>query len=140
MRPKAAWCSSCRDVRTRARNNRSHQKERVGWSGNAVGTANVTGSRSRRKMGQAMSPKSDRKSTRLNSSHGYISYAVFCLKKKNTKIEPALEETYTDVQDTKNKEHSQPIRHRSGRERAKYVGISVADRQTDRVVTTLLAA
>src|SRR5687768_18114987 len=25
---------------------------------------------------------SDRKSTRLNSSHGYISYAVFCLKKK----------------------------------------------------------
>src|SRR5256884_5831117 len=28
------------------------------------------------------SPKLDRKSTRLNSSHGYISYAVFCLKKK----------------------------------------------------------
>src|SRR2546429_6098734 len=28
----------------------------------------------------------DRKSTRLNSSHGYISYAVFCLKKKNTLI------------------------------------------------------
>src|SRR5687768_17932097 len=27
---------------------------------------------------------SDRKSTRLNSSHGYISYAVFCLKKKKT--------------------------------------------------------
>src|SRR2546429_5948674 len=26
----------------------------------------------------------DRKSTRLNSSHGYISYAVFCLKKKET--------------------------------------------------------
>src|SRR5687768_18001353 len=25
----------------------------------------------------------DRKSTRLNSGHGYISYAVFCLKKKN---------------------------------------------------------
>src|SRR2546429_932662 len=28
-------------------------------------------------------PGPDRKSTRLNSSHGYISYAVFCLKKKN---------------------------------------------------------
>src|SRR2546429_6394372 len=29
----------------------------------------------------------DRKSTRLNSSHGYISYAVFCLKKKkNTEL------------------------------------------------------
>src|SRR2546422_6273010 len=27
--------------------------------------------------------RGDRKSTRLNSSHGYISYAVFCLKKKN---------------------------------------------------------
>src|SRR5687768_18091442 len=27
-------------------------------------------------------PAVDRKSTRLNSSHGYISYAVFCLKKK----------------------------------------------------------
>src|SRR2546429_7719678 len=27
-------------------------------------------------------PRRDRKSTRLNSSHGYISYAVFCLKKK----------------------------------------------------------
>src|SRR2546430_12855464 len=29
--------------------------------------------------------KGDRKSTRLNSSHSQISYAVFCLKKKNTK-------------------------------------------------------
>src|SRR5687768_17909573 len=31
----------------------------------------------------ATSTVEDRKSTRLNSSHGYISYAVFCLKKKN---------------------------------------------------------
>src|SRR2546422_5154981 len=30
----------------------------------------------------------DRKSTRLNSSHGYISYAVFCLKKKNPRLVP----------------------------------------------------
>src|SRR2546422_6580123 len=29
----------------------------------------------------------DRKSTRLNSSHGYISYAVFCLKKKKKREE-----------------------------------------------------
>src|SRR2546429_1179166 len=34
----------------------------------------------------------DRKSTRLNSSHGYISYAVFCLKKKK-KIHYSLEQT-----------------------------------------------
>src|SRR2546422_5733316 len=30
----------------------------------------------------------DRKSTRLNSSHGYISYAVFCLKKKKIHVDP----------------------------------------------------
>src|SRR2546422_1588137 len=33
--------------------------------------------------GKPGSTREDRKSTRLNSSHGYISYAVFCLKKKN---------------------------------------------------------
>src|SRR2546429_9522067 len=37
-------------------------------------------------MGFLVAPRDaaqgDRKSTRLNSSHGYISYAVFCLKKK----------------------------------------------------------
>src|SRR5438876_8284171 len=33
----------------------------------------------------ALAPVSDRKSTRLNSSHPSISYAVFCLKKKKTK-------------------------------------------------------
>src|SRR2546429_1237947 len=33
----------------------------------------------------------DRKSTRLNSSHGSISYAVFCLKKNNLAKNPAIE-------------------------------------------------
>src|SRR2546429_5954589 len=37
----------------------------------------------------------DRKSTRLNSSHGYISYAVFCLKKK--KMPVVLADTYHTV-------------------------------------------
>src|SRR2546427_9334407 len=32
-------------------------------------------------------PQPDRKSTRLNSSHSQISYAVFCLKKKKKKID-----------------------------------------------------
>src|SRR3712207_7170224 len=32
---------------------------------------------------QVQEPTADRKSTRLNSSHANISYAVFCLKKKN---------------------------------------------------------
>src|SRR2546429_1234256 len=40
--------------------------------------------------GQA-SHRLDRKSTRLNSSHGYISYAVFCLKKKNKPNVAALD-------------------------------------------------
>src|SRR2546429_6804572 len=33
--------------------------------------------------GHSIGRSLDRKSTRLNSSHGYISYAVFCLKKKH---------------------------------------------------------
>src|SRR5205809_4913413 len=37
----------------------------------------------------------DRKSTRLNSSHGYISYAVFCLKKKKKNDETKLNHVYT---------------------------------------------
>src|SRR5687768_14529473 len=40
------------------------------------------GSRFNPSQSQYVIPE-DRKSTRLNSSHGYISYAVFCLKKKN---------------------------------------------------------
>src|SRR2546422_7720614 len=35
----------------------------------------------------------DRKSTRLNSSHGYISYAVFCLKKKKKKTRQRLDKS-----------------------------------------------
>src|SRR3989449_3424140 len=42
----------------------------------SAGPNNAAGSRNRRNL------FTDRKSTRLNSSHGYISYAVFCLKKK----------------------------------------------------------
>src|SRR2546422_2826643 len=36
-------------------------------------------------IGSGGATNRDRKSTRLNSSHGYISYAVFCLKKKKKK-------------------------------------------------------
>src|SRR5438445_6711716 len=38
----------------------------------------------RAEMAKVREPALDRKSTRLNSSHANISYAVFCLKKKNT--------------------------------------------------------
>src|SRR2546422_1396069 len=41
----------------------------------------------------------DRKSTRLNSSHGYISYAVFCLKKKNnTELSDGISDSGREVQ------------------------------------------
>src|SRR2546421_9655783 len=38
------------------------------------------------RLQQKLEPKVDRKSTRLNSSHDQISYAVFCLKKKKKNI------------------------------------------------------
>src|SRR5215204_2445638 len=40
--------------------------------------------------GSATRPGRDRKSTRLNSSHTVISYAVFCLKKKQTRRDTVL--------------------------------------------------
>src|SRR2546422_7095242 len=42
--------------------------------------------------------RADRKSTRLNSSHGYISYAVFCLKKKKNKTQQITPEPMTRAQ------------------------------------------
>src|SRR2546429_3448106 len=41
----------------------------------------------------------DRKSTRLNSSHGYISYAVFCLKKKKRDYHALHQSTFTPPDD-----------------------------------------
>src|SRR2546422_2595875 len=38
----------------------------------------------------------DRKSTRLNSSHGYISYAVFCLKKKKILNHETMQQQHRD--------------------------------------------
>src|SRR3712207_8860152 len=40
------------------------------------------------RLGQADLPRQDRKSTRLNSSHANISYAVFCLQKKERESPP----------------------------------------------------
>src|SRR2546426_6739512 len=54
--------------------------------------------------GPAAPLRRDRKSTRLNSSHLVISYAVFCLKKKKT--EPASAQSHTPATE------SQPL-HRS---------------------------
>src|SRR2546429_330278 len=51
-------------------------------------------------------PTADRKSTRLNSSHGYISYAVFCLKKKSQK-EIACIQSATSRKNTKDQVYAQ---------------------------------
>src|SRR5207249_6490275 len=52
--------------------------------------AQTTRARARRGDGQA-----DRKSTRLNSSHVSISYAVFCLKKKKKKNQTTIQQKQT---------------------------------------------
>src|SRR5690349_23440840 len=55
-------------------------------------TRHLIGARELRQMkrGAYLINARDRKSTRLNSSHVEISYAVFCLKKKNNKIERSV--------------------------------------------------
>src|SRR3712207_6936387 len=60
-----------------------------GAPGGGAGRAHEGGRRVRRAVGECEHPphlddvhRQDRKSTRLNSSHANISYAVFCLKKK----------------------------------------------------------
>src|SRR5256885_4124857 len=53
----------------------------------------------------------DRKSTRLNSSHLVISYAVFCLKKKNKLTSNIIRVTFRSVLRENNKHDSKIMRH-----------------------------
>src|SRR5687768_17905422 len=65
--------------------NRTNLLVRYAWPSNlAVGDYGGQLANGGERVALAMPDYSDRKSTRLNSSHGYISYAVFCLKKKKT--------------------------------------------------------
>src|SRR5258708_13182141 len=57
--------------------------------------ATTVSSRSMIDRSNAQMPKADRKSTRLNSSHHIISYAVFCLKKKNSPHVPLFQSNAT---------------------------------------------
>src|SRR5256886_4266652 len=70
--------ASCRRIRARVAANRSRGIARE------VGNSRATGCGDGVKIGsgEANGENADRKSTRLNSSHSQISYAVFCLKKK----------------------------------------------------------
>src|SRR5688572_31402929 len=75
---------------------------RTSLSTTTAGSFRTTGSRPSGSMGGSSTPGAggadrDRKSTRLNSSHSQISYAVFCLKKK---IESSLTLTGEDNQRT----------------------------------------
>src|SRR5205809_2285043 len=63
--------SSARRRRSRQTRSRRRRNTPLAWSTTCAVTCRT--------------PSRDRKSTRLNSSHGYISYAVFCLKKKKKK-------------------------------------------------------
>src|SRR5687768_17885037 len=53
-----------------------------------------------------IAPELDRKSTRLNSSHGYISYAVFCLKKKKKSTTTSLTLLYHSSPSPLNDHHT----------------------------------
>src|SRR2546428_7448920 len=80
---------------------------RRGGQGAPAGARPVPGGlRSRPGQGRpGPASKTDRKSTRLNSSHDQISYAVFCLKKKNTDITLRLMDT-ADLHHAKESTHT----------------------------------
>src|SRR5687768_18230353 len=60
-------------------------RESLDWRGKTGTSATRIERRVRNRVVKRATKTEDRKSTRLNCSHGYISYAVFCLKKKKKK-------------------------------------------------------
>src|SRR2546422_4381042 len=60
-------------------------QERDGYTALQLGYEELDEKKAERRKTKPYLGQLDRKSTRLNSSHGYISYAVFCLKKKKKK-------------------------------------------------------
>src|SRR2546430_6532006 len=68
------------------------ENSRSGWKAGAV--VEVTGGVQQSGM---VAGRQDRKSTRLNSSHSQISYAVFCLKKKKKKNKKELVTKITKI-------------------------------------------
>src|SRR6266536_2329735 len=58
---------------------------------------------------------SDRKSTRLNSSHEWISYAVFCLKKKKQTVESPISSAHSKSSPTSSSSRTAPCSSRAGR-------------------------
>src|SRR5205809_4167372 len=93
---------SCREVRGQPEEAVQGRERRIGLRRGPVGQ--VVAAEERR--GEPSRPTQDipplcldRKSTRLNSSHGYSSYAVFCLKKKKGLLEGTLQAGTSAVSD-----------------------------------------
>src|SRR3712207_7270412 len=74
------WSAACRRPRWSATPHSARATARSGTS-----TAAISGTSRWRPPSPVRPTRRDRKSTRLNSSHANISYAVFCLKKKKQK-------------------------------------------------------
>src|SRR3712207_7716757 len=85
--PYTTLFRSCFEALRRARGVRRHAVRRLGRpAGRADGGAHALGGAPHRAPStRKVERRRDRKSTRLNSSHANISYAVFCLKKKKNK-------------------------------------------------------
>src|SRR5947208_1654587 len=79
--PTALYTLSLHDALPISRRCRRARTRRCGWI--ACWPTALSTSCTSPIAGRRSSPRRDRKSTRLNSSHQIISYAVFCLKKKN---------------------------------------------------------
>src|SRR5438132_7651417 len=78
---------------------RSRVVDGGGWAGLARNIVQRYALETGSEQGFGIGEKVDRKSTRLNSSHTVISYAVFCLKKKKEKYQRTT--TFPDAQQCK---------------------------------------
>src|SRR3712207_8226231 len=85
-RPRALPCTPCSHLQALPNTPRHHERSHADL-GLRVGQSRsdqCTKDRATSTLSARLPDASDRKSTRLNSSHANISYAVFCLKKKTT--------------------------------------------------------
>src|SRR3989440_4510171 len=97
--PSAQPQSICLTAISSARAHRGARAARAtGRCGPRCGTARIPSARHRARRSPPRRCPADRKSTRLNSSHDQISYAVFCLKKKKIQVVVAF-----DIQTTRHK-------------------------------------
>src|SRR2546429_1780110 len=78
--------SECREIASAAHEKHFARRQSIFLEGDPVRRVVLLTSGSAKIVQLGPSGAEDRKSTRLNSSHGYISYAVFCLKKKKTDL------------------------------------------------------